>query len=284
MTGTQFLQSIFRLFGKDIIKLRNQGAIDIPDMPKEKYSYFDEETIIAESLAALKVQDTFCVDMAAGDGVTQSNTYRLFLNGWSGLAVEGSGSRFATLSFMLKNYPKVVLLRAMVSPENVCSLLAGHGVHQRFAFLNLDMDGYDYFVLDKILTSYRPPLICAEINEMIPPPLRFSVTYSPEFGWPGDHFFGQSISQLHQLCIQHGYVITRLEYNNAFLVPKEISPFSALSPEQAYDAGYRNRPERKSKFLSNGDVEELLWLPPDKALSFVNSLFAKYKGRYSCEI
>jgi hypothetical protein len=63
----------------------------------------------------------------------------------------------------------------MVTPNNVVSLLLANDTPKEFAFLNLDLDGYDYFVLEQILTHYRPKLICKEINEKIPPPIKFSV-------------------------------------------------------------------------------------------------------------
>ena len=50
------------------------------------------------------------------------------------------------------------------------------------------------------LSDYRPRLICSEINEKIPPPIKFTVKYSPNHYWQGDHFYGQSISQLYKLC------------------------------------------------------------------------------------
>ena len=39
------------------------------------------------------------------------------------------------------------------------------------------------------LTRYRPELICAEVNEKIPPPLKFSVRWDPNYRWSNDHFW-----------------------------------------------------------------------------------------------
>ena len=50
------------------------------------------------------------------------------------------------------------------------------------------------------LRSFGRVFICAEINEMIPPPIKFAVRYDPSYRWQGSHFFGQSLSQLHELC------------------------------------------------------------------------------------
>jgi len=96
-------------------------------------------------------------------------------------------------------------------------------------FLNIDIDGYDYYVLDAILSTYRPHLITAEINENIPPPIKFSILYTKNGSWNGwsgkssDHFFGMSISKLYDLCIKHSYDLINLNYNNAFLMPHETN-------------------------------------------------------------
>jgi hypothetical protein len=148
----------------------------------------------------------------------------------------------------------------------------------------LDIDGYDYFVLERIMEAYRPSLICAEINEKIPPPIKFTVKWDPAYRWATDHFYGQSISQLAMLCTRHDYTLARLDFNNAFLMPREICPAPALSPEEAYQEGYVQRPDRKEKAPWNADMEELLTMPPEQAILFIRRYFAKYEGKYLCEL
>lgn len=60
-----------------------------------------------------------------------------------------------------------------------------------------------------------------EINEDIPPPLRFVVKFDRDFQLRY-HFYGYSIAALEDLCEKHNYGILTLEYNNAFLAPREI--------------------------------------------------------------
>jgi hypothetical protein len=66
--------------------------------------------------------------------------------------------------------------------------------------MNFDIDSYDYYLLSEILTLYRPQLICTEINEKIPTPIKFKVMYShkPKYDHTrvGNYFFGMSISAL----------------------------------------------------------------------------------------
>ena len=99
--------------------------------------------------------------------------------------------------------------------------------------LCLDIDGNDYWILDAILSDFRPALIVTEINEKIPPPIRFAVKYDPDFSLR-HHFYGYSIATLSDLCARHGYGILQLEYNNAFIAPLEIGQDRFIDAETAY--------------------------------------------------
>ncbi|EKE02034.1 MAG: hypothetical protein ACD_20C00434G0007 [uncultured bacterium] len=264
---------------KILNKKKNKSTSDLP-----KYSYLDEEYIIFEFLKSINLKHKTCVDIGAGDGLTMSNTYALFKKGWAGLAVEYNSDSFSKLAFAHKAFPRVSLAKCKINPENISFILRGYEIPKEFGFLSLDIDGYDYFVLEEILNLYRPSLICTEINEKIPPPIKFTVKYDSNYTWAGDHFFGQSISQLQVLCSKFNYDIIKLEYNNAFLVPKELNPFPSLTPEEAYKKGYLEKLDRKEKFPWNANMEEVLTMEPSESFDFINRFFAKYEGKYTCII
>jgi hypothetical protein len=248
------------------------------------YSNLDEQSIINGYLKTLILEGRHCIDIAASDGLSMSNTYSLYKDGWGGLAVECDAQKFSSLASSYVNFPNVNLAKCMVTPKNILSLLAANEIPERFEFLNLDIDGYDYFVLEQILGKYRPKLICTEINEKIPPPIKFTVKWNPKYAWAEDHFYGQSISQLHYLATKHRYALIELHYNNAFLMPLESSPKASLTPEEAYQTGYSGKPDRKEKFPWNENMEDVLHMKPDDALIFVNNFFSKYKGMFDASI
>ena len=248
------------------------------------FSRLNEQSLIFKYVNELKLQNRYCVDIAASDGVSMSNTYALLQNGWKGLAVEYDAQKFSKLARTYRKFSGVHPVKNKVTPANVISLLADNKVPAKFGFLNLDIDGYDYFVLEQILGGFRPALICTEINEKIPPPLKFTVKWDPQYAWNEDHFYGQSISQLHLLCTQFKYSLVELHYNNAFLVPQEINIYPALTPEEAYRTGYQAKPDRKEKFPWNDNMEEVLSLPPKEAVKFVNTFYKKYEGQFMCSI
>jgi hypothetical protein len=273
------VKRMVRAAGLEIRRLpREESAIEVI------YSAFDEQVIIERYIEQLACKQRFCVDIGASDGISCSNTYALFRAGWAGLAVECDGEKFTALAGRLRASSGAQLSNCRVTPENVESLLRAHGVPREFGFLSLDIDGYDYFVLERILEAYRPSLICAEINEKIPPPIKFTVKWESRYRWATDHFYGQSIAQLATLAMRYDYALARLDINNAFLIPHEICPVPALSPEAAYRTGYAERPDRKQKVPWNADMETLLTMPPQQGIEFLRKFFAKYEGKYICEL
>jgi hypothetical protein len=247
------------------------------------YSNFGEDAITHDLLRKISIRHRFAVDIGAGDGETMSNSYGLFRAGWEGLAAEWDGAKFAKLAYRYAGFPGARLARARVTPDNVLGLLAAAEAPKEFGFLNLDIDGFDHFVLARLLGEYRPSLICAEINEKIPPPLKFAVKWDPDHHWARDHFYGQSLSMLEDLGKRHGYALVGLEYNNAFLIPRELNPAPMLSAAEAYRAGYLARPDRLERLPWNRDMEPLLSLDAGAARDFVRGKFAAYEGKYVLE-
>lgn len=247
------------------------------------FSNFDEDPIIRDLLSKIQLRHRFAVDIGAGDGETMSNSYSLFKSGWSGIAAEWGGIRFAKLAYRYSGFPEARLIRARITPDNVLGLLAASDAPMEFGFLNLDIDSYDHYVLEKILGAYRPSLICAEINEKIPPPIRFTVKWNPDHAWAQDHFFGQSLSMLEELAKRQGYALVGLEYNNAFLIPRELNPVPILTAADAYRKGYADRPDRLQRLPWNVDMEPLLTLPKEDAIAFIDEKFRAYAGRYVLE-
>jgi hypothetical protein len=134
-------------------------------------------------------------------------------------------------------------------------------------------------VLDALLGAFRPRLVVTEINEKIPPPIRFVVNYDPGFRLQ-HHFYGHSIQSLAELCARHAYALVELEYNNAFLAPLEHAPAPPLTPAAAYRRGYLERPDRRAKFRLNEDMEILHTLDAAAGVEFLNRFFARHAGRY----
>ena len=235
------------------------------------------QALIAELLPANHSRTA--VDIGAGDGVRWSNTYALFTQGWRGFGAEGDAAKVIKLARAYRHFPSVFACRAQVTPQTVVPLLQAYEIEKDFSVLSLDIDGNDYWVLRATLSQFRPRLIVTEINEKIPPPIRFIVKYNPAFTLR-HHFFGFSIASLEDLCAEFDYSIVALEYNNAFLAANELAGVKAVEGETVYRQGYRDRPERKTLFAPNNDMEIIHSLSPEEAVMFLERFYEKFPGEY----
>ena len=265
--------------GVRVVRQRRLQPVAHKPVPKE-FSANREEAILHRLIETVGALDTFYVDIGASDGLAMSNTARLALHGWRGVCFEYDPKRFAVLADAYAELDDVRACRSKITPNNVCMFLRSFGVPPRFGVLNLDIDSYDYFVLQALLGEFRPTIIIAEINEKIPPPLEFTVLFNEGHAWDNSHFYGQSISMLGKLCAAFHYSIVELEYGNAFLVDAEVHKQNGLTAVEAYDQGYRSRIDRKERFPWNADMEPLLSMTPDDAYLFLRKYFRQYDGKY----
>lgn len=237
---------------------------------------------IHEVLSALGIFQGVCVDIGAHNGVTYSNTYPLFRSGWSGLLVECDRSRFATLSHLYRFFDEAALACSFVTPENVVSLLKGFSIPEKFDFLSLDIDCYDYFVLEALLQHYRPTLMTVEVNEVIPPPLKFAVHYDPSFQLNfKDRFYGQSLAQLQLLCERFDYHILSMRYMDVLLIDKAYTEGEPMDLEAIYQKGFKDRPMPNYYKDYPFDVAALQSASPEEALEMVKTGYAHHAGKFS---
>jgi hypothetical protein len=248
---------------------------------RQGFSYSSEERILSKYIADLLPRDHShtVVDIGAGNGVRWSNTYSLFQKGWKGVGIEAHSERFSRLLRAYKNLPNAHACHSTADPDNIVPLLKSLNVESGFSVLSVDIDGNDYWVLKAVLSEFRPALIVTEINEKIPPPLRFLCKYTPD-SHLRHHFYGYSIAVLEDLCEEHDYGLLELEYNNAFIAPRELAQSHFVDAESAYGRGYRDRTDRKEKFASNLDMETLHTLSPDQGTTFLREFYAKESGKY----
>lgn len=245
------------------------------------FSNFGEQEIIEKYIKLLDIErrSKTVVDIGAGNGIRKSNSYKLFLEGWHGVGIEAGSENAARLANAYKYLAGAFACRFFVTPENVVNLLEAYSIEKEFGILSLDIDGYDYWVLDAILSRYRPRLIVSEYNEKIPPPIKFSVNFIPDFELR-HHFFGYSLAKLEELLEKHNYVLLKIEYNNVFLAPSELDGAEPVAIDKAYREGYTARADRKEKFRANKNMEDLLTMKPAEGIEFLKRFYAEHEGKY----
>lgn len=190
-----------------------------------RFKTFHEEHIVIDRMLeelGLPYRDAFFVDIGAGDGIDMNNTYLLAAAGADGISLELNSSKFAMMGVTYRDLPQVALGRCAVSPLNVCSLLDGLGAPEQIDVLSLDIDSFDYFVLEALLKKYQIKILCLEINPIFPLEIDFTVNY-PNSEWSGGNFQSMSLSMLHKAISPHGYSIVHINKECVFAVPDSIA-------------------------------------------------------------
>lgn len=164
---------------------------------KDPYSQNGEGIYLEYIFHHLNIRKGSFIDIGAGDGFNLSNTRHLKNLGWDGICLDKIyGDNIHTgniLSYMVK------------TPELV----------------SIDIDGNDYFVLDKILTHKSPAVVIAEFNAMYTDSR--TIKYNPDHEWAGDSYYGFTFEAGVKLARIHEYrVIFQNNDMNMYFVKDDL--------------------------------------------------------------
>jgi hypothetical protein len=187
--------------------------------------------------------NNFVVDIGCHD-----NSYFLRY-GMNGIFFDLDMLILLTMAFPLHpTYKKIV---KKITPHNVVNELSKYNTPKDFFALNLDISGYDLFVLIAILKEYQPKVIITGINEKIPFPIKFSLKYDPLYRFRSTYFIGYSINCLDAVLKHFGYSIYAVSYDDVILVKDKID----YNIETLYKTGYRDAPDRERLWGIDNNVE-----------------------------
>lgn len=187
-------------------------------MDVRDYSQNGEQAHILHYLDTIGIKEGHLVDLGAGDGYTMSNTRALLERGWTGDLYDGDPKG-------AKDVKKVWITRQFLLGNIACD------------FLNLDIDGNDYWVLDGILNIHYPKLIVCEINPIFQWNEAKVMPYNEAHVWKGDTYYGMSLAACGKLCAKYGYALAYLHAGiNAFLLRND---YAAAHPELVRPIEYR---------------------------------------------
>ena len=204
----------FELLNINIQKDFKQNWIkDIWKAPKiKKYSQNGEEGYIKYILDNIGYGDRFLVDIGAWDSIHLSNS-KYFIENFE----------FNSLLLDGDNHGNSAVKEEWITAENICSIFEKYNVPKNLSFLNIDIDGNEYYVLDSILNKYRPNLIVSEINGEFSEEKCITIEYNPGHTWGHDNYYGVSYGAIKKLGEKHGYrIIFQNDSLNVYLVRKEL--------------------------------------------------------------
>lgn len=187
---------------------------------KRYFSQSDEDGIILEILRRINLPSGVCVEIGCGNGL-ENNTLNLLARGWRSVWVDAGA-----LAIDPKCNPDLLSFQqAFVTADNVVAVIR-RGLSELHAthvdLLSIDVDGNDGYLADALLSSgLQPSVVIIEMNEVIPPPIRFSQKYDPNYVWDRTKNSGWSLQSLADILVKYGYTCVGCNLHtgvNAFFV------------------------------------------------------------------
>lgn len=163
---------------------------------KDPYSQSGEPIVLEYIAGCLGLKPLIMFDIGSGDGFILSNSRHLILQGWEVYCWEKTKGEEINL-------------------ENCCE----HPYHP--LIISIDIDGNDFWILDKMMKHYQPPVIIAEFNAMYTDSR--AIRYNPNHEWEGDSYYGFTFKAGEKLAELHGYkVIFQIADMNMIMVRADL--------------------------------------------------------------
>lgn len=187
-------------------------TVDLSNSEITRYSDSGEDGIIEKLFELYGVTNKYYVEFGAEWGNCQNNTYSLRKHyGFNGLLMDSSYEN-----------ESINLHKHFVTEENVLELFMKYNVPKEYDLLSLDIDSHDFYVLNKILSTYSPRIIVCEYNATHLPD-EDKVVLRNETNFVGN-YFGASILAFYNLGRKYKYslVYSNKKGVNLFFVRDDI--------------------------------------------------------------
>ena len=144
--------------------------------------------------------------------------------GWTGLMLDASKVAIKKQRSLYGHRPGMVSVCAKVTPETINKILANNGFDGEVDLFSIDIDSYEYWVVDR-LEVCRPRVLVVEYNALFGPTGAVTVPYK-EFPANAPRLYrGASLAALEKVACGKGYrlVFCEDEGCNAFFLRDDVA-------------------------------------------------------------
>lgn len=184
----------------------------------------EEDGITLALLQAAGIRGGRFVEIGSGRSGGNSAVLAFEL-GWTGLMVDASRSavEYARRTFAIN--PRVQIICAAVRVENINEIVTESGFTGELDFLSLDVDSYDYWLLEA-LAACSPRVLVVEYNALFGPDRAVTIPYDAPLKSAPKGYAGASLAALEKLGRRKGYRLVGCENSgvNAFFVRNDLAP------------------------------------------------------------
>jgi hypothetical protein len=232
------------------------------------FSQFEEDGKLLFVLSVIGMESKRFIEIGADDGLNSNCANLYFHFGYHGLFIDGNGHALSRGRRFYGRYPNrwyypPVFLQAMVTRENINSLLTKHGFVGEVDCLSIDIDGNDYWIWDA-LEVCRPRVVIIETH------VEFGmqnvvVPYDPAYQYPGQHplYHGASVPAMIALGKRKGYrLVGANAYGSNLIFVLETLCGDLLPEKRAEDV--LGHPSAVSSFGKFEQVKHLPFLDGDE--------------------
>ena len=232
------------------------AEIDLKICEKSLYSQNGEDGVLAKIFQVIPPVSKFCVEFGGYDGVTDSNTLLLRLQGWQAVQFDRQ-----------YQIPKYNLYKEFITAETINDLFDKYNVPSDLDLLSIDIDYNDFYVWKAI--RCRPAVVVIEYNATHLPHEDRVVKYRPFYIGDDTNYYGASILALYHLGRSKGYSLVYADANgvNLFFIRDDLLthdiqfknindvekiyryPTYGKGPNGGHRQDYKNR-----EYVSSGDL------------------------------
>ncbi|WP_049734546.1 hypothetical protein [Rhizobium ecuadorense] len=204
-------------------QIAQRDALDtLADAEFSVFSQWGEDGIISWLVDTIQPPVTNFVEFGVEDYRESNTRYLLTSRYWSGLIIDGSEDNISSIRSDDIAYKYDLQTRAaFINRDNIAELISSAGFVGGLGLLSVDIDGVDYWVLEKI--REKAAIVVVEYNQIFgDAPL--SVPYDPSFVRLSKHYsgmyWGASLAAFRHLLEERGYefIGTNRAGTNAFFI------------------------------------------------------------------
>jgi hypothetical protein len=196
------------------------------------FSQHGEDGIHDYLISHLKDRNRFFFEIGSADGLENCSSWFAIARSYAGVMVEGNPSQSRRCARVVNGHwvCNVHPVNLMVDGQNIKSLMKMCPFQNADLFV-IDIDGIDYYILQKVLEmGFRPKVLTVEYNSAFGPEAAITVPYRGSFDRLAAHptgiYYGVSVAAWRKLLGGFGYKFLSVESSggNAFFADPAAFP------------------------------------------------------------